>query len=79
VVDFCAQTYYTSHLAKYLFELAKLTNQYYESVRILDDTSADSAQVKIARRDGRLMLVGKIAATITQGLKLLGIEVPARL
>ncbi len=72
VVALCAETCYTSHLAKYLFELAKLGNQYYESVRILDDEN-------VARRDGRLVLVCAIAETLTKGLNLLGIQVPERI
>jgi arginyl-tRNA synthetase len=87
VVRLCAETNFTSHLAKYLFELAKLGNQYYESVRILEDPSAssgqvgsaDSPQVKMARRNGRLVLVGSIAETIAKGLGLLGITVPERI
>lgn len=72
IVELCAQTNLTSHLAKYLFELAKLSSQYYESVRILDDEN-------IARRNGRLFLIYSVANTLTAGLKLLGIEVPERI
>jgi arginyl-tRNA synthetase len=72
VVRLCAETNFTSHLAKYLFELAKLGNQYYESVRILEDQ-------EIERRNGRLVLVGSIAETISKGLGLLGITVPERI
>ena len=71
-VALCAETCYTSHLAKYLFELAKLGNQYYESVRILDDENLE-------RRDARLMLIGAVAGTLTKGLNLLGIQVPERI
>ncbi len=72
VVQLCAQTYYTSHLAKYLFELAKLGNQYYESVRILDDENVE-------RKKARLLLIDSVAQTITKGLGLLGITVPERI
>jgi len=72
IVVLCAETYYTSHLAKYLIELAKLANQYYEGVRILDD--ADEA-----RKNARLILIRRIAEVIEKGLGLLGIQVPERI
>ncbi len=72
IVALCAQTRFTSHLAKYLFELAKLGSQYYESVRILDDEN-------ISRRNGRLLLINSVAQTLTTGLGLLGIQVPERI
>ena len=72
IVALCAESNLTSHLAKYLFELAKLGSQYYESVRILDDENTP-------RRNGRLVLINSVAQTLTAGLKLLGIEVPERI
>jgi arginyl-tRNA synthetase len=72
VVSFCAETYYTSHLAKYLFELAKLGNQYYETHRILEDENK-------ARQAGRLALLTSVSETIKKGLGLLGIAVPERI
>lgn len=72
VVALCAETYYTSHLAKYLFELAKFGNQYYETYRILEDENKE-------RQAGRLALVGAVAETITKGLNLLGIQVPEKI
>ncbi len=72
VVVLCAQTNYTSYLAKYLFDLAKLGNQYYESVRILDDED-------MKRRSGRLLLIAAIAQTLKKGLGLLGIQSPERI
>lgn len=72
VVSLCVETRYTSHLAKYLFELAKLGNQYYEMHRILEDENKE-------RQAGRLALVGAIAQTLTEGLSLLGIQVPERI
>ncbi len=72
VVKLCAETYYTSHLAKYLFELAKLANGYYETVRILDDENME-------RKTARLMLIARVAQTIEKGLGLLGIKVPERI
>jgi arginyl-tRNA synthetase len=72
VVSLCAETYYTSHLAKYLFELAKLGNQYYETHRILEDENK-------ARQAGRLALLTSVSETIKKGLGLLGIAVPERI
>lgn len=72
VVELCAQTYYISHLAKYLFELAKKGNQYYEAHRILEDENKE-------RQAGRLALVGAVSETIAKGLNLLGIQVPERI
>lgn len=67
IIAQCAETYYTSHMAKYLFELAKLGSQYYEVTPILIDENA-------ARRNARLTLVRTIALTLKKGLSLLGIE-----
>jgi arginyl-tRNA synthetase len=72
IVRLCAETYYTSHLAKYLIELAKLANQYYESERILDDADAK-------RKGARVLLVARVSETLAQGLNLLGIQVPERI
>lgn len=72
VVILSVSTAFTSHLAKYLLNLAKLANQYYESVRILEDQNR-------ARRDGRLLLISSVAGTIEKGLGLLGIKVPPRI
>ncbi len=72
VVVLSASTYYTSHLAKYLFELAKLGNQYYEKYRILEDQEQ-------GRRGGRVELLRSVAKTIETGLNLLGIKVPERI
>lgn len=72
VISQCAETYYTSHLAKYLFELAKLGSQYYEATPILVDENA-------TRRNARLTLVRTIALTLKKGLFLLGIETTERI
>jgi len=64
--------YMTSHLAKYLYELASLANQYYEKVRILEDTDEE-------RKKARLVLVATVVRTLEKGLGLLGIQVPERI
>lgn len=72
VIAQCAETYYTSYMAKYLFELAKLGSQYYEATPILVDENA-------ARRNARLTLVRTVALTLKKGLSLLGIETTERI
>jgi arginyl-tRNA synthetase len=62
----------TSPLAKYLFELAKLSSQFYETTPILADENA-------LRRNARLMLIDTASATLQKGLKLLGIETTERI
>lgn len=71
-VTLCAETYYTSHLAKYLFDLTKLGSQYYEVMPILVDENA-------ARRNARLTLVRTVALTLKKGLGLLGVETTERI
>ncbi len=71
-VQLCAQTMLTSHLAKYLYELARTAGQYYEATPILSDKDT-------ARRTARLALIETTAQTLTSGLKLLGITVPDRI
>lgn len=72
VVALCAETYYTSHLAKYLFELAKEANGYYEHVRILEDENVN-------RREQRCFVIKRVSETLKKGLGLLGITVPERI
>ena len=72
IIAQCAETYYTSHMAKYLFELAKLGSQYYEATPILVDEN-------VARRNARLTLVRTVALTLKKGLSLLGIETTERI
>lgn len=72
VISQCAETYYTSHMAKYLFELAKLGSQYYEATPILADEN-------VGRRNARLTLVRTVALTLKKGLSLLGIETTERI
>lgn len=72
VIAQCAETYYTSHMAKYLLELAKLGSQYYEATPILIDENA-------SRKNARLTLVRTVALTLQKGLALLGIETTERI
>lgn len=56
-----------AEIAKYLFELAQLTNDYYHAVPVLKADKATGA--------ARLALLNNLAYLIKQGLSLLGIEV----
>ena len=72
VVRLCGHTYLTNHLAKYLFELAKGANQYYEKVRVLQDEDEE-------RQKARVALISEIVKTLEKGLNLLGVQVPERI
>jgi len=61
------QKYDPSELAKYLFELVQLSNDYYHGVNIL------KAESKVCR--ARLTLIKAIAQVLNNGLELLGINV----
>jgi arginyl-tRNA synthetase len=66
VVDMVARDCYPNLLCNYLYELAGLFMRFYESCPIL---KADTQL-----RDSRLALSALTAATLKQGLDLLGIE-----
>ncbi len=59
-------------LAKYVFRLAQAFNNFYHNHRILSESDAD-------RQTCLLYLVHLVSETLTQGLLLLGIEVPQRM
>ena len=56
-----------AEIAKYLFELAQITNDYYHAVNVLKADKVTGA--------ARLALLNSVALIIKQGLNLLGIEV----
>ena len=66
VVLKAGQNYDPSEIAKYLFELCKLFNDYYHAIPIL------KAEKEISK--ARLALIGAISQVIKNGLNLLGIE-----
>ena len=66
IVEKSALNYDPSEIAKYLFELAQIFNDYYHHTQIL------KAEEKT--RDARLFLLNSIAQVIQNGLSLLGIE-----
>ena len=67
VVEQAGVNYDPSEVAKYLFDLAQLFNDYYHSVPVLKS--------KKQMRDVRLALISAVSRVIANGLDLLGIEV----
>ncbi len=67
VVEQAGVNYDPSEVAKYLFDLAQLFNDYYHSVPVLKS--------KKQMRDVRLALISAVSRVIANGLGLLGIEV----
>ncbi len=68
VIANSAHTYLTNNLALYLYELANMANNFYESTPILKDDD-------LARRNTRLALISTAASIFKTGLGLLGIVV----
>ena len=66
-VELAGKNYDPSEIAKYLFELAQMFNEYYHSVPVL--------KAKKEIRAARLALISSINQVIANGLNLLGIEV----
>lgn len=59
--------YNTAEIAKYLFELAQMANDYYHQVPIL--------KAEAGARSARLQLIAGVNQVINNGLKLLGIKI----
>ncbi len=68
----CSRLYTLNALALYLYELASITNRFYEQVRIIEDENNE-------RRNARLLLVETTARVLKRGLNLLGIEILERI
>ena len=68
IVEKAGAEYDPSVIAKYVYELAQLLNDYYHSVPVLQ---AEDEEAKNAR----LALLASVAQVIKNGLGLLGIEV----
>jgi arginyl-tRNA synthetase len=66
IVEKAAKAYNPSEIAKYAYELAQNLNDYYHAVPVL---AAEEAE-----KNARLGLLGAVAQTIENALKLLGIE-----
>lgn len=67
-----ADTYSPALVANYIYELAKLYNQFYHDIQILKEENE-------AARGFRLRLSSKVGVIIRQGMRMLGIEVPERM
>jgi arginyl-tRNA synthetase len=59
-------------IANYVYELAKIFNQFYAEVSIMNETDNDKQQF-------RLSLIKVVAETISKAMGLLGIQVPTRM
>ncbi len=71
VIERAAETSLPSHLASYLYELAKEINHYYETNPVL------KSDIEI--RNARLALIKAVAETLKNGLNLLGIQTLERM
>ncbi len=71
VIERAAETFLPSHLANYLYELAKEVNHYYETNPVLKSG--------IEIRSARLTLIKAVAETLKSGLNLLGIQTLERM
>ena len=58
-------------ISKYLYDLAREMNRYYEKTRV-----SDTSEIK---KSARLILLKKVSKTFANGLDLLGIEVPEKM
>ena len=72
VIEASADQLITNNLAKFLYELAALSNKFYETTPV---AKAENAKLKA----GRLLLIDMVARVLKRGLGLLGIKTPSRL
>ncbi|MFH1822602.1 MAG: arginine--tRNA ligase [Patescibacteria group bacterium] len=66
IVEKAGENYDPSEIAKYLFDLAQMFNDYYHRVSVL--------KTKEEIRDARLVLINAVSQVLKNGLELLGIE-----
>ena len=71
-VEQAGKDYSPSGIANYCYELTKEFNQFYHDYSILKEENAD-------KRAARLMIAANVAKIISNGMALLGIEVPERM
>ncbi len=72
IVEEAAKQYSPAIIANYIYELVKLYNTFYQSVKIIIEPDAQLKQM-------RLSLSALVQQTIAHGLHLLGIEAPQRM
>lgn len=71
VVRLAARDLEPHKIAKYLYDLAREMNRYYEKTRVSD--------APVAEKSARLEMLKMVSKTFENGLDLLGIEVPAKM
>lgn len=71
-VGSCARLYTLNGLALYLYELAEISNRFYEQVHVNDDDNAP-------RKAARVKLISVVMDTLKRGLTLLGIQTLERI
>jgi arginyl-tRNA synthetase len=71
VIKLAARDLEPHKIAAYLYELARDLNRYYEQTRVSDAQSVE--------KSARLMVLGKVSQIFSNGLGLLGIEVPSQM
>jgi arginyl-tRNA synthetase len=72
IVEEAAKQYSPAVVANYIYELVKLYNTFYQSVKIIIEPDAQLKQM-------RLSLSALVQQTIAHGLNMLGIEAPQRM
>ena len=72
IIGESAKSYTPSGITSYCYELVKLYNQFYQSVKILPETDTDT-------RSNRLILSSSVSLIIEKSLHLLGIHSPKRM
>lgn len=72
IVAAAAENYSPALVANYIYELVKEFNQYYHDYSILREENSEV-------RSARLLLIEQVARVISQGMSLLGIDVPERM
>ena len=72
IIDESAKSFTPSDITSYCYELVKLYNQFYQSVKILPETDLDI-------RSNRLLLSSSVSLIIEKSLHLLGIHSPKRM
>ncbi|MFM6945758.1 MAG: arginine--tRNA ligase [Flavobacteriales bacterium] len=72
IIEEAAKNYSPAVIANYSYELVKLYNTFYQSVKIIIEPDENLRQLRLA-------LSAMVQQTIAQGLRLLGIEAPQRM
>lgn len=68
-----ATTLEPHRIAQYVYDLARVMNQYYENTPIA------TGQVSETEKTARLILLKKVSHVLTHGLEILGIQIPSKM